>query len=194
MTAQITDTFIFKDEAFSLTGYTDDIPFFPEHYNISTMSASSACWRGFVRTFCIHDNALSIKALRVNDADIAEKPYLPEINGVKPKLNKGEIVFFNKSYEDLFMTIDFTGSILIGKDFIRDLYVHMGFHPAWKYETVYELTFEKGNLENLIDLSDKMEEIRNKWEEIKNAKDKPIEHVDIAQWIKEAFNQKYKRR
>lgn len=194
MTAQISDSFIYNGEPYSLTGFTEEISFHPENYEISTMSASSACWRGFYRTFSAENSELVVKNLNVNDAKINENPFGPKINGVKPKLNKGEIVFFNKTYENIDLKIDFTGSFLIGKDFIRDLYVHMGFHPAWKYETVFELTFENGNLKAVENLSEKMREVREEWSKQKNKKGEETGNHDMAEWIKKTFDQKYNRK
>ena len=37
--------------------------------------------------------------------------------------------------------------------FIQNLYVHMGFHPAWKYREVHELLFEDGRLLHAQDRS-----------------------------------------
>ncbi len=43
-----------------------------------------------------------------------------------------------------------------------NLYVHMGYHPAWKYEKVHELIFENGLLIEDRDISAKMKEYRDK--------------------------------
>ncbi|CAL2083390.1 hypothetical protein [Tenacibaculum sp. 190524A02b] len=187
MTAQLSDSFVFKGESYSLTGFTEGIDFHPENYNISIKSASSACWRGFVREFSIENDELLIKNFNVNDAGVTANFLQPIINGIVPKRNKGKFNFFNKSYENIDLKINYTGAILIGKGFISELYVHMGFHPAWKYETVYELTFEKGNLIAYIDLSEKLKEVRKEYKTQK----KKTEESDISEWIKETFNQKY---
>ncbi|WP_196892786.1 hypothetical protein [Aureivirga marina] len=191
MTAQISDQFIYNNQFYSLTGFTEEICFHPGDYEIFTKSASTACWRGFYRTFSIENNELVAKNLNVNDSNINENPLGPIINGVKPKRNKGR---FNKTYENINLKIDFTGSILIGKDFIRDLYVHMGFHPAWKYETVFEFTFENGNLKKQENLSDKMSEIRQEWSKLKNKKGEETISFDLDEWIKKTFDQKYNKK
>jgi len=58
------------------------------------------------------------------------------------------------------MSIDFTGEILAADQFIRELYVHMGFHPAWKYETVYELVISHGTILDTKDVSEQMAQLR----------------------------------
>jgi hypothetical protein len=53
--------------------------------------------------------------------------------------------------------------MVIGKDFLDEHYVYMGFQSAHAFETVYELSFVKGVLTKTIDLS-KVERIRRKME------------------------------
>lgn len=57
--------------------------------------------------------------------------------------------------------MDFTGGILVADGFIHNLYVHMGFQPAWKYETVFELTFSQGTLLDTTDVSRQMAGLRD---------------------------------
>ena len=42
MTAQISDSFIFNGEDFSLTGFTDKIPFYPGDYAITPKGVSNS--------------------------------------------------------------------------------------------------------------------------------------------------------
>ncbi|CAL2105827.1 hypothetical protein T190115A13A_190071 [Tenacibaculum sp. 190524A02b] len=93
MTAQLSDSFVFKGESYSLTGFTEEIDFHPENYNILTKSVSSACWRGFVREFSIENDELLIKNFNVNDAEVAVNFFQPIINGIVPKRNKGKFNF-----------------------------------------------------------------------------------------------------
>ncbi|MGH2607253.1 MAG: hypothetical protein ACRDG5_11745 [Anaerolineales bacterium] len=68
----------------------------------------------------------------------------------------GEGSLLGARYEGLNHPLPFTGGVLAGKDFIRKLYVHMGFHPAWKFATVHELRFEAGRLTGRADRSEAM--------------------------------------
>jgi hypothetical protein len=56
----------------------------------------------------------------------------------------------------------FTGGVLLARDFVERLYVHMGFHPAWKFRTVHELLFQEGRLVNEFDRSEQMEHVRER--------------------------------
>ena len=65
-------------------------------------------------------------------------------------------------YDALRQPVEFSGGLLLGADFIRALYVHMGFQRAWKYENVYEVTFERGRLVEERDRSHEMASFREK--------------------------------
>jgi hypothetical protein len=49
--------------------------------------------------------------------------------------------------------VPFSGGLLLGQGFIRTTYVHMGFHPAWKFEKVAELLLEHGGVTSTLDRS-----------------------------------------
>ncbi len=38
--------------------------------------------------------------------------------------------------------ISFTGGLPIAADFIQELYVHLGFHPAWKFREVHGIILD----------------------------------------------------
>ncbi|MGL4374570.1 MAG: hypothetical protein ACRCS6_12325, partial [Turicibacter sp.] len=50
-------------------------------------------------------------------------------------------------------------------------YVHMGFQAPVSYKTVYELVFDKGQLIEKIDHSDKMKKVREENEFINHERD-----------------------
>jgi hypothetical protein len=115
----------------------------------------------------------------------------PEINGVKPVPSTERASHRISVYKGLNLPIEFTGGILVGDEFIRELYVHMGFHPAWKFRTVFELLFEKGNVLEVGDISDKMEKLRG--EMIKRPLRPKRETGDekIGSWINSTFSLDY---
>jgi hypothetical protein len=88
----------------------------------------------------------------------------PAINGVAPTAPEERWMGFNVVYEDLKLPISFTGEMLIGDRFVRELYVHMGFHPAWKYRDVLKLTFERGRLIDKRDVSADVAQLRSQQE------------------------------
>lgn len=70
---------------------------------------------------------------------------------------------FGHEYSEIGLAIQFSGDILAAKDFIQGLYVHGGFHPAWKYERVIELTFEKGLLNSTRDVTEIRKQFREEF-------------------------------
>ncbi|WP_299901332.1 hypothetical protein [uncultured Aquimarina sp.] len=192
MTAQISDHIIYQGEIYDLTGYTEEIPFFVESFGLNPVGKTTACWRGFQRTFIIDKDQLLIQGVDINlKKENSKKSPLPSINGVTPntKVRRPKSFFFNTEYEGLNYLIEYSGSLLIGKDFIRNLYVHMGFHPAWKYEKVLEFEFNHGVLVKIEDLSKKMKGIRAELQENENS----MKDINTHDWIESTFNQKYKK-
>ena len=82
-----------------------------------------------------------------------------ELFGVKPTVGEFEGPFY---YEGLAFPLPFSGRLLACRGFIDDLYVHMGFHPAWKYKKVMELAFDDGRLIEHRDRSDAVAELRRR--------------------------------
>ena len=70
----------------------------------------------------------------------------PVLFGARPEPVEGRIRLFDVVYKGLRHPVPFTGGLLLTRDFIEELYVHMGFHPAWKYREVHELIFRAGEL------------------------------------------------
>lgn len=69
----------------------------------------------------------------------------------------------------------------------------MGFHPGWKYETVIELFFRNGVLENAIDRSAKMAEIRQTIldQTRQNDSQGTIGDSEIHDFVERAFDLRY---
>ncbi len=163
MTAQIDDTFQYHSAEYSVAGISKDKLFDPAIFKLKPMAASTACWRGYQAVFGISDSHLILDALYVNlckEGEGFQRKQGPVINGIKPITSRGKHDFFNNHYKGLNYRLEYTGGLLLADGFIQDLYVHMGFHPAWKYNTVMELIFENGILTGEFDRSERMAEIR----------------------------------
>ncbi len=61
---------------------------------------------------------------------------------------------------ELAVNIPFNGGILAGRDFIPELYVHIGIHPPYKYREVKELIFSDGTMVSAIDRSEDAARLR----------------------------------
>ena len=56
-------------------------------------------------------------------------------------------------HKNIGIRMKYTGKILVGKDFLREYYIHMGYQRAWAYQTLVEFIFEDGSLLDTVDHS-----------------------------------------
>ena len=196
MTAQTPDRFVLNECEYAITGIHNsqyaslgirkDVLFDVSSLGLEPATISSACWRGYICQYGIQRDRLVLEELSVG----LDEPG-PEINGVKPVPSTERASHRISVYKGLNLPIEFTGGILVGDEFIRELYVHMGFHPAWKFRTVFELLFEKGKVLEVGDISDKMEKLRR--EMVKRPlRPKPDGgDENIGSWIDSTFSLDY---
>ncbi len=59
----------------------------------------------------------------------------------------------NLAYENINLPISYTGSFLVGDNFIDKYYVHMGFQAPFAYEYLEEFIFDNGVCVGTRDLS-----------------------------------------
>ncbi len=180
MTGQIPDSFLYEGEVYSLIGIEEEEPFSPLDYDITPEIASTACWRGFVLYYTLDDKYLILQDMQLNTKE-AKK-----INGVKPKKTKDMFTFH---YQDLNLNLDYSGKLLIARDFIDEMYVHMGFQRPITFRKVVELDFNNGVLLSVNDLSEQMENRRNK-PSAEGARPKTMKDKDVKNWIKDTFSRK----
>jgi hypothetical protein len=112
--------------------------------------------------------------LRVNNED-----YKP-INGVMPILDSGQA-----TYKNINIRVPFTGQIRLAKDFIWELYVHMGYQKPSAFETVIDLKFENGQIVEISDRSKEVAEIRGGFS---NHYNKRRGLIGVFRRIKQAFS------
>lgn len=185
MTAQIPDDFIYNGESFSLVGLKGKRLYTPEDFGIQPYFRCTACWRGYVMKYTFANDRLILNGMLVN----AKNP--PTINGVEPQ--KGKDIcnsLFDYCYENLNLKTEFTGNVLLAKDFIQHMYVHMGFQRPMAFKTVIEIQVENGNITVIKDLSKKMEEARNQ-DIYKGAQPQSNSRKDIESWVKKTFSLDY---
>ena len=156
MTAQFSDLFRYQNKEFSLAEVSGGELFKATDFGLFPIPASTACWRGYLAIYTVSASNLVLDTLFIN---LHEGQGLA-INSVTPAKPTDRYSMFNNVYRDLGYRLQYTGSLLLGDEFIRELYVHMGFHPTWKYKTVIELTFENGTLTGEFDRSENMAQLR----------------------------------
>lgn len=80
MTAQFTDTFIFRGDQYSLIGISGGALALPEQFGMEPEQFSSACYRGFYATYELTEEALYFRELTLREKN---GNYLP-IAGILP--------------------------------------------------------------------------------------------------------------
>jgi hypothetical protein len=201
MTAQVPDTFRYRKREYAVAGISEGELFDPSLLDLKPAGTCSACWRGYRAVFAVLESRLVLDTLHVNlIRRIEGKPGYdrvegPVINGVAPAPPKKGLGFFNNHYVGLNYHLEYSGGLLLADGFIESLYVHMGFHPAWKYKTVIELVFDAGVLKQEFDRSEPMAEIRkmvSKTRKKESSSEMPSED-EIKQFVERAFDRSYRR-
>jgi len=181
VTAQINDIFKFNGVEYVVVGIDGPELFDPINEGFTPMSASTACWRGFYLTFNATDMYLYLEEMQINQ-DKAKV-----FNDIKPV--KGDSRFSHK-YPNLNYKLPFTGKILIAKDFINSMYVHMGFQRPMAYKTVIELKIKEGDVLEVLDHSDMFEK-RRKEDSMKDAEPQSSGEKDIKDFVEKSFSREY---
>ena len=184
MTGQIPDKVIFNGDVFDLVGVKGEGLYEPFDFGLVPKSPHTANWRGFVSTYEISNNILLLKEFEVSIKD-EDKSY-PEINNVKPESRKESLDHLD--YKNINLKTEYTGTLLIAKDFIDSMYIHMGFQSPLSFETVFELEFKEGKLINQENLSELVKECREKG--YTDAKLGPLDD-DYMKWIERTFSLDY---
>src|SRR5262245_18320683 len=122
MTAQINDTFRYRQREYAVAGISEGELFDPSLLDLKPTGTCTACWRGYQAVFAVADTRLVLDALHV----CLVKPgqgYQPEegpsINGVKPAGPQGEHDLFNNHYEGLEYHLEYSGGLLLADGFIH---------------------------------------------------------------------------
>lgn len=127
MTAQISDTFRFKGEEYLLIGMTEGVLASPEQFGMKPEMLHTACYRGFYSTYELTEEALYLRELTLRERN---ERYLP-IRETQPEIDD-----YQATYRGLSEVISFTGKIRLAKDFIKELYIHMGYQKPTSFKTV----------------------------------------------------------
>jgi len=196
LTGQINDKFNYKGEEYNISGVSTGYLFRPADFNLQPFSTMSACWNGYQVYYNIVDKHLVVETMLINLKD-EEKI----IKGKKPlKLGKPDFNttgfeanhnFFKLLYKDLNLKIPFSGRLLITKDFIEEMYVHMGFQNPMSYKTVLELTFNNGKLVKFTDNSKDMERRRNEGADYGALPRSADKEDAVGKWVEEKFSLDY---
>jgi|LSQX01.3.fsa_nt_gb hypothetical protein len=172
MTAQISDTFIFKDKEYSLIGMTEGDLASPEQFGMEPEMLHTACYRGFYAMYELTEEALYLRELTLRERS---GRYLP-IGKIQPEKKD-----YQATYHGLSEVIPFTGKIRLAKDFIEELYIHMGYQKPTAFKTVLDITLKEGRV---VEIKDRSQEMKQK----RGAFKKHYDSGDMIQTIDEAFS------
>jgi hypothetical protein len=159
MTGQISDAVQFNGATYSIIAQSNP-PFDPSSYGFTPVSMHTGCYRGYNCGFVIEEEVLFLENLNVND----KNNRYPEINGVS-SVEHPPFEIYCWRYEGLKEPINYTGQVRLGKDFIQDLYVHMGVQSATSFKCVLEIEFLDGSVQSVVDRSKFFESKRGEFKE-----------------------------
>jgi hypothetical protein len=171
MTAQMHDKFLYEGEELSITKIGCDLGWSPQRdLRLRPEAVSSGCWRGYKIFLAIdEEKQLFISRLGINLYKVAESRHEyghiigPKINGIMPEIDRDrDGLGFNNIYEGVNIPLGVTGEIVISKNFIQEMYVHMGYQDSNRFATVFELNFQDGKLVGEEDISSEMARERSK--------------------------------
>ena len=87
-------------------------------------------------------------------------------------------------YSNLREPLPFTGGLLLARDFVEELYVHMGFQPAWKFRDVREVMFEDGKVRTTTDRSAALAEVHRRFRSGTMGRDV---WTNVGEWIAQGY-------
>lgn len=172
MTAQISDTFFFKGDEYSLIGMNGGDLASPEQFGMEANMIDTSCYRGFYATYEFTEEALYLSELTLREKN---ENYLP-IGGIEPEKED-----YQATYHGLRVMIPFTGKMRLAKDFIMELYIHMGYQKPTAFKTVLDITLKDGRVVEIKDRSQEMEQKRGAFKQ-------HYESGNLIQTIDEAFS------
>jgi len=175
------DEFRYEGELYGLVGLDGEGLYTPESFGMQPFSTCTACWRGFIMYYDCVDHKLILDAMEVNVHEAGP------INDVEPSVSKN---YFKFRYDPLQLKTHFTGTIMLGKDFISEMYVHMGFQRPMAFKTVIELHIDDGTITEVRDLSELMAERREK-DPNRDARPRSHDDPDVTDWIEKTFSLDY---
>lgn len=191
MTAQIPDRVIYNGEHYDIVGLKGANLLTPADFEMVSVGFSSACWRGYYATYSVIDHQLFLTQLSLHARDGDYKP----IDGVLPEREEQNGKYrSDPTYKGLRVKAPFTGRLLLGRNFIGSMYVHMGFQKPPAFETVIELLIENGDVQEVFDHSELMAHMRAELEARRNDPNYQPRKLDfnaMAAWIDHMFSLDY---
>ena len=192
MTAQASDSIYYNDQRFFLKHSQKEL-FTPAKYGYKPVMSSTACIRGYIVTYEIVDNLLTLQTLYISHRELSflssSKKQPPNLNNVQAeKADTVEARGCEWGFEKVNLPINYTGGLVFATDFIQSLYIHIGFQDVWKYNTVIEGLFRNGELVWEKDQSESVAALRKQIERSQHE----VSRAYIKDSLREIFQEIYK--
>ena len=189
VTAQIPDTVLLEGRELAIAGVQGTGLFDPLDHGLAPRMIHTACWRGYLCRYAVADGELVVDQLTLGAGSTLDEQEITRtttvLGGHADTSERGLV------YRDLNRPVPFTGGLLLGAGFVQSTYVHMGFHPAWKFEQVAELLAEGGRVTAVADRSEEMARLRERIQADQTAD--PDGGRGLPDWIERTFTLDYSR-
>lgn len=186
MTAQIGSIFKLNGNRYNIVSKSRHIKFNPQEYGITPLSCCTACWDGYWCEYNITKEGILLENLYINSYD----DYYPAINGIEPLYDEenGKFVTHvgHRVYQGINLKCDYTGRIVVGREFLPEYYIHSGYQRGYGYEEVKELVLKNGDLVKVIDHSEEARKIREKMKADAESKNK--KYIYLPNFLNGSFD------
>jgi hypothetical protein len=188
MTAQFQDTVHLGAAAYALTAIDGTGLFDPAAHSLTPTALSSACWRGFICTYRVEQDALLLTHLEIALSKEQHSQRPPLLFGQAATIAPAKAIHPGALRYMVAAPIAFTGRLLLGAKRVSGIYLNMGFQPAWLYRDVHELTLADGRLLSMIDHSSFAAEARAT---LGQDGAKPLPGEPTGDWIERTFSRTF---
>lgn len=192
MTTQAADTFRHQEESFDVLDTSGVGLFIPAAHGLKCFPPSTGCWKGFVAQYVLQENGLALGSLQIQ-LDVPETfedhPLIgPIFRGVRAQPAEHS-QFGLWHFHGLGMPLDYTGGILIGRQYLQEHRIYLAPH-AWNFRTMVELVFEKGRLVEELDHSERVAEVRRRI--LTEGKEPPAFWKETREWMHGFLRERYR--
>ena len=197
MTSQVFEALFYdalsKDQSFTILGLSNGQPYIPGMSGLNPISASSACWSGYSASYGVINNTLCLQHLFINHSEDSITPSTmppPPINNTEAQLS--DVPHIGAwMYSNIELPLDYSGGIIIAKDFLYQYGQPTISEPIWQHESVHELIFKKGILYEDNNMNSIAEEYRKRKKSVKSFFDP--QELDNLSWFYSNFKERYFR-
>lgn len=182
MTAQVNDTFELDGISYAIASIHGGPLFEPQDHGLEPVAPDTANLRGFHCAYGVKGDKVVLRSLVISLSP-SDRDTLPRFAECIPQATGDRSVL----YEDVDVSVPFTGVFLLGSDFITALYVHMGFHSPWKYQRVLELVAEAGRVRSVTDVSAAFRTVRRELIARSLAPEPRAFQPDLASWVERSY-------